>query len=234
MFNKKSLMFLIISLISILIVGCASEAGDASGNSEESMENVVAKVNGNSISTVEYEDLVQMMVSSYESQGVDFTTEEGEKFLEQIKSQAVNSLVQEEVLLQEAKANGFNASDETVDKQIEAVKSQFPSEEDFKTQLNNQNLTEDDYKKMIAKEIIIGEFLESEVKETPVSEEELQSVYDQYIEQISQQAGEAAEVPSFEDVKDQLEMQLTQQNQQEQVTKIIEVLLEENEIEIYI
>lgn len=237
MFNKKSIMFLIVSLITTLVVGCTSQGGDVSGNSEENMENVVAKVNDNSISTVEYEDLVKMMKSSYESQGVDFNTEEGKTFLDQIQTQAINSLVQEEVLFQEAKEKGFEASDETVNEQIEAVKSQFPSEEEFSVELEKQNLTEDKYKEMVTKEIVISEFLQSEIKEVTISEEELQAAYDQYVDQMKQmaeQTGEETEIPDFEDSKEQLEMQLSQQNQQEQMSKIIEELLEENEVEIYI
>lgn len=237
MFNKKNLVFLIVGLITTLVVGCTSQGGDVSGNSEENMENVVAKVNDNSISTVEYEDLVKMMKSSYESQGVDFNTEEGKTFLDQIQTQAINSLVQEEVLFQEAKEKGFEASDETVNEQIEAVKSQFPSEEEFSVELEKQNLTEDKYKEMVTKEIVISEFLQSEIKEVTISEEELQAAYDQYVDQMKQmaeQTGEETEIPDFEDSKEQLEMQLSQQNQQEQMSKIIEELLEENEVEIYI
>ncbi|MCC5911026.1 MAG: SurA N-terminal domain-containing protein [Clostridiaceae bacterium] len=236
MFSKKSLLVLVVGLVAILMIGCTTENNNSANDLGE-MGDVVATVNGVDIDIEVFQDTVEQMMFSYEQQGFALEGEEGEEILEQIKQQAINSLVQQEVLLQEAKQGGYDVPDEMVEEELESIKTQFPTEEEFEMALQESQLTENALKDMLVDEMQIEQLIQSKVKEVAVSEDEVKETYEQYKMQMELQmegAEEVQEMPSFEEVKDQLEAQIQQGKQQEQIGQIIEELMEKSEIQIFI
>ena len=229
MLRKKCLLLVVLGLVTLLAMGCASE-GENENRPEDSdwdMDEIVASVSGTEITRGEFEGTVARTRLSYEQQGANFTGEQGEAMLDQIREQAINTLVHEELLLQEAREKGFEATQEAVEEELEGAKAQYPSEEEFATVLEANYLNEDDFKKMIANNMVIDEFLQSEIEEAPVSDEDVQQLYDQY-------AAQTEDMPALEDVKSQLELEISQQNQQAQIGVLIEQLMEKSEVEIFI
>jgi len=236
MFSIKKLLVLVICLVTILVIGCTTE-NNSSTNGLGEMGDVAATVNGVDIKLEVFQDTVEQMKVSYGQQGFDFEGEEGEEVLEQIKQQAINNLIQQEVLLQEAKQEGYDATDEMVEEELRNVKTQFPTEEEFEMALEANQLTENEFKEMLVNEIQIELLLQSKVEEIAVSEDEVEEMYEQYIQQIEQRIEgdkEVQEVPPFEDVKDQLKAQIQQGKQQEQEERIIEELMGKSEIQVFI
>lgn len=233
---KKKIFFITIVLVGLLVLGCSPNGEDISDDELEK-EDVAATVNGVNISKEDFENTVNRMVQSYEMQGFTFEDEDGEEMLEQIRNQAIDSLVKDEVLFQEAEKEGYDASEEDIQEQLELLKDQFPSEDDFNTALQENNLTELDVTDMIARDIKIEQFVESKIKGITVDEEEVKEMYDQYKEQFEaskEEADEAQIMPDYEEVKSQLEMQIRQQKEQAYFMEMMEDLMEQNEIDIYI
>lgn len=239
MFSKKRILFIFVGLAALLIMGCSSD-GDDLTKDEGEIDDAVAIVNGDEISREVFEDIVERMVLSYEQQGLSFEGEEGEAALDLLRQQVINSLVQEKVLLQEAEKKGYHVSDEEVEKELELIKKQFSSEEEYKTTLQDNQLTEEEIKRSLFSEMVIEQFIEKEVQEVTISEEEVRMMYDQYKAQMEAQKEEGAEeteesleMPAFEEIKQQLEAQIKQQKEQTMFSEMIEKLMEKSEIEIF-
>jgi len=227
MFSKRWLLFIVIALLAILVIGCTPKSDS----------NVAATVNGEDISLEVFEAAVDRMVLGYQQQGFNFEGEAGEVALEEIRQQVINSLIQEEVLLQESKQKGYEASQEAVEEEFEGIKSGFESEEDFKAALELNKFTEESLKNMIANDMQIRAFLENEIQEVDVTEDEIREVYDEYKalwESQNEESEEDTEIPSFEEVKVAIENQIKEDKEQQQFGKIIEELMEKSEIEIFI
>ncbi len=232
MFLKRIRLILIVALVTFSMAACATDNNDSAND-------VVATVNGVDIGIDVFEDIVKQLSSQYAQQGLDIEGEGGEAILQQIEQEAINSLVQQEVILQEAKNKGFDVSDEEVVEELENIKQQYPAEEDFETALQENDLTENKLKAMITDQMQVMNYinsLQSEVKVT-VSEDEVKEIYEQYKTQMEAQmegSENIQEMPAFEDIKDMLENELKQRKEQEQVGQMIEKLVEESEIEIYL
>lgn len=222
--------------MTILVIGCTPGEDDITGSSETG--ELAATVNNVGISTEEFEDAVNRVISFYGQQGIDFEGEEGTALLEQLRQQIINELVQEEVLLQSAKEKGYDVSEEIIAEEIEQIKAQFPSDEDYQIALEQSQLTEEELKQMIVSELQIEQFLKGEIAEVTVTDEEIQQMYDQYLAQHEDQGEEGTEneqeFPSFEEAKPQIEAQLKQQKEQEQFSQLLEQLMANSEIEILI
>jgi hypothetical protein len=235
-FSKKTLFVILIGLVAILMIGCTSGENNATGPGETG--EMAATVNDSGISMAEFEDTVNRTKAFYEQQGFDFENEEGTATLEQIRQQVIDDLVLKEVLMQNAKEKGYDVSDQQISEEIERIKAQFPSDEDFQTALSENQLTEDGLKSMVASELQIGEFFQNEIPKVTVADDEIQQMYDEYKEQYEAQMAESTEdgqeFPSLEEAKGQIEAQLIQQKEQVEYDRMIEELMENSDIEILI
>ncbi|WP_408009004.1 SurA N-terminal domain-containing protein [Pseudalkalibacillus sp. A8] len=188
-------------------------------------DKVVAQVNDEEIKGIDYNRALGQMQMQYQQMGQDPTSKE---VAEQLKEQVVNGLVDFEVIVQEAKAKGYEASEEDVNKQIDEIKGQFDDEKKFEEALKTNKLTEDQLKEQIADQIQYETYVEKEIPADEVSEEELKKHYDQMKEAQGDQA------PKYEEVKDQLKQQLQQQQKQEKVAQKVKELKKDAEISVKI
>ena len=239
-FNKK--MFLMILLaFSLLLSGC--NGGSSNGNSSPRGD-VVAIVNGENIYATTLDEYVTRALSSDIDQGLDLESEEGKEMKAQAESQLLNYLVQEKVLLQEAEKNNISISDDEVETELQLIKGNFPSEEDFENALVHNNLTMDTFKDSLRKEMTIDMLLKEKTPEISVSEEDLLEYYNSYQEymdnfvkdnpDMSEEEMEMFKLPAFEEIRDSLEMELIQEKVQVHNMELIDSLMDNSEIEILI
>jgi len=240
LFSKNTLLIVLTALISLLVIGCAAgenDTKDAGGTDQQA-----AIVNDTGISMEEFENTVDRTKVFYEQQGIDFEGEEGMEILEQIRQQVIDSLVQQEVLLQNAKEKGYNISEEQINEEVDLIREQYSSEDDYLTALEENGMIEEELKDMVASEMQIAQFIENEIPEAVIAEEEIQQMYDvykmQYEAQMEDNSEEDAEeerpFPSLEEAKPQIEAQLKQQKEQMQLEQMIEELMGNSDIEILI
>lgn len=90
----------------------------------------------------------------------------------------LDNLINEELLEQEAKKAGITVTDEDVNKEIEEVKKNFPSEEEFNAALQQSNMTLDDLKKQIPRQVQMRKLLEPKAKES-VTDEQVKQYFDE-------------------------------------------------------
>ncbi|MGP4059979.1 SurA N-terminal domain-containing protein [Halobacillus sp. H74] len=237
--KKTFLIVLIGFLVTIGLAACSnSDDESAEGNNEETeQENSgqsdetaneeeatgpVAVVNGEELSREEFNQQLDIMKQQYEQYGMDIEGQE-----DQIKQSVVDQMIGAELLSQKAEEADIEISSEEVDQRYEEMTGQFENEEQLQAALDENNTTEEELKEQVKLQMKVDEYIAGETEETEVAEEELQTQYDTLKEQQE-------DVGSFEEVKPTLEQQLKTQKEHEQVTKLVEKLREEAEVEVKI
>ncbi|OPL08495.1 MAG: hypothetical protein AVO33_11105 [delta proteobacterium ML8_F1] len=241
MHRNKTVLFLMVILAIALVAGCANEESAVEGPSSEETTNIEAAaiVNGVAIPMEDYQSALDQTFAAYEQNGITFDTEETKDLEKEITDQVINSLVDNEILLQEARNEGFDLSEEQLESEFETVKGQFPTQEEFEMALGDAGFTEDDLRDLIREENIRNDYLMSLVKDLDVTREEITAYY----ESASDAAKDAHEAeaseepftyPSLEEVEGDIENSLLQEKQQGVIQGILEELRDGADIEILI
>ncbi|MDW7670196.1 MAG: SurA N-terminal domain-containing protein [Bacillota bacterium] len=244
---KKSmlLMFLAAALV-FSACSAPAESEEAAGTPAVEMGEPVASVNGEFIYTTTFNRVTERMIWSYEQQGMDFEGEEGEVLRQQVEESVLDHLIQQAVMVQEAKNRELVVADEEVEAEFDALKSRFDTEEAFQEILDRTQFTESELKETLKTEMTIEALLAKAVEFVEVAEEEIVEFYTFYESQYAMQqeameeSGEELseeelakmQLPPYEEMKDNLRMQLLQEKQQEAVMAFVDQLMEQSDIEI--
>lgn len=110
----------------------------AYGYSAEVVDKIVAIVNDEVITQSELEESMLSFVADYQFR---YGPEEAQDRLSEAKSDALNRLVEEKLILQEAKRREIRVDEASVDERVQETKSKFASEEEFKQILSESGLT---------------------------------------------------------------------------------------------
>ncbi|NED94194.1 peptidylprolyl isomerase [Phytoactinopolyspora alkaliphila] len=249
----------VLSLLGVAACGEDDEAGDATapesaptaedeGTGQEAapepdlegIPDVVAVVNGEEISRDEF-------VTTYESQFQQMAMQaqmSGEEVdQEQLKAQTADSMVDSELLVQEADDRGFDASQDDVDTTLNELAEQngLGTADDFLAALAEQGMPEEEVMKQLELQVKVDQLISDEAGDIEPSEDELRKLYDDAVaqqeaagEEGAAEAGteEGAEVPSFEEVRPQLEEQAISQKEAEVAQALLADLRESGDITV--
>ncbi|NYJ16356.1 SurA N-terminal domain-containing protein [Nesterenkonia sandarakina] len=196
---------------------------------------VVAEVNGEELSgedfTVLYESQFQQMAMQSQISG-----EEPDQ--DQLKEQTLESMIGNELLLQDAEDEGYEASSE----EIEAIISDaaenvgMESSEEFIEAYEDQGMDEEQLRQDAESQVLINQVLDDlEVPEP--SEDELRELYDEAVAAQEDapspegaEGAEEAEMPSFEEARDDLETQATDEARNEAAVAHVDDLRSDAEV----
>lgn len=159
--NFKSILFLIITNI---IIFHLAEA--------KTVNRIVAWVNEDIITQSEIDKAMSML-------GSDITPEQRDK----LQQEVLNKLIEEKIILQEAKRQGIKVSPAEVEEALDEVKGQFKSIEDFKRAIKEEGLTEDDLRKQYEENLIKRELIDREIN-VVVSADEIKQMQSESSHQI--------------------------------------------------
>lgn len=188
----------------------------------------VAIVNDQKILGSDYNSALASVQGFMQQMGQDPTSKEA---AEQAKNQTIDSLIGQTLLLQEADKKNYKATEEEITKQLDEIKKQFKTEEEFEAALKKSGMDMKTFETQIADDIKLKQYVEKEVPAGEITDEEIQKMYDQFAEQ-GKSTGQ--EVPKLEDVKPQIEQSLHQQKQQEKLAQQVEELKKNAKIDIKI
>ncbi len=188
-----------------------------------------AVVNGTKISKADYDKNLTQLQTAAEAQGAD-VTDAG--IQTEIKKQAIDVLVNTELLRQAAYAEGAMVTDEQIDARYEEIKKSIGGTEQLAAKMTELGITEPALRKDIEGEILIQGHLSKAVdtSKITVTEKELTDAY----AQISSTAATGVTIPPLEEIKTQLEAQLKTNKEQELVNAYITKLREGASIEVLI
>ncbi|MYL50586.1 peptidylprolyl isomerase [Halobacillus litoralis] len=251
--NKKWLLSLLFVAFVSLLAACGNDEEGASDNKEqekqeeteqaesgeqpeapkpdlEGVPEVVASVNGTEIKKEEFETTYkgQFQQAAMQSQ---MTGQELDQ--DQLKKQVAESLVGQELLMQEADNREFTASEKEVNQTLEelAKQQQVGSADEFLAALEEQGMSEKEVKSQVKTQVKIDKLIAEEAGDVKPSEEEIKEAYDKMKEQQEKMDTEQ-EVPSYEEAKPTIEQQLTRQKEGQATQKLVDSLREEAEVTV--
>jgi hypothetical protein len=182
-----------------------------------------AVVNGVKIPLAQYEKNREQLIQTATFQGLD---PENESIKTQITAQALDVLVNTELLRQAAVAAGITVTAADVDARYEEIIATLGGEEQLNTKMAELAITPESLRSDIEGEILIKQHLDKAVDLTNIKIEdaEIQAVYDQ-----ANTPG--ADLPPLAEVRAQIEAQLKMTKEQEIIGAYIETLKKEAQID---
>ena len=191
-------------------------------------DKVVAVVNDEELTGVEYNAALTSIQGQMQQTGQDPTSKE---VAGQIKTQVLDTLVNQTLILQKAKEEKITASQAEIDERYATFEEQFGGEDAMKKALEAQNMDLKTLKSDIGDSIIFEKYQDKVVPADEVTDKEVQEYYDQAAAQ-SKEGGQ--ELPPIEEASEEIKGILQQQQQQELLTAHVEELKKDAKIELKI
>jgi hypothetical protein len=227
---KRIFTGILILSIAVLVLGACSKDSSKGNAEKENKEDLVATVDGKGISKQEYNKELESMKASYEQQGMP-ADQMDSKMKKELEKSVLDQMINAELLLQTAEKDGVSIKEKEVDAELEKIKTNFEDEKQFEEALKKNELTEDELKGQLKKQMTVTKYLDSKIGKVEASEQEIQAMYEQYKKQLESQEQKAEEL---EKIKPQLEQQILSQKKDEEITKIVKKIRKDNEDKVKI
>ncbi|MBO8127752.1 MAG: SurA N-terminal domain-containing protein [Peptococcaceae bacterium] len=213
--NSKRLLVLlgVVLVLSVLAAGCAN-TGDP-----------VAVVNGEEISSKTFEEELAAAKDYYKQMGTDLDAEENKEQLAEVKEQVLDQLIDRTLLEQKIEEEGIEVSKEEVDGEISKIEEQVGGKEELDKILKEHNLNVDQLRSDIEYQLALEKLAKSRVD--PVSEEEIQELYDQYAQNMENPE-------SLENMRGEIEQFLVQQQREKVLIELVQELRDNAEIKKFL
>lgn len=162
MIKKKNLLLFLalIMSISLVISGCSSNKSNAE---------VVAKVNGKTITKSYFDKYFSYQKKVAEKNGNiapdmwDEEVEEGKTYLSLLTDRVLEDLISQEILIQKAEEKNIALEDSAVEEEIKEFKNTTEKETNFKNYLKDMEITEDYFKEIYKKGMIISKLIDETI-----------------------------------------------------------------------
>lgn len=159
----KSVTFLVLLMAGCLLLGACTTSTSVS-------DDVVARVNNKEITAAELDKLYQSRLNG----ATQLPTPEEAQAL---KFQLITQMIDDEILLQRAEANGQNATDAEVEAKYTELKSNY-TEEGFQEMLKTQKATPEEIKADLRKNLTLEKLITKEItSRISVSQAEIDEVF---------------------------------------------------------
>lgn len=96
-------------------------------------------------------------------------------------AQTLDSLISDEIITQEGKKAGVQATDADINAEIASIQSSFGSDTEFQQALTSYGMTLDDLKKNMKTQVLLKKMLEPQVT---ITDDEVKQYYDQNLESL--------------------------------------------------
>ena len=146
----------------------------------QTLPDVIARVNGEAVTKAEFEKYIaQLEMNAGQPVPPDRRDE--------IYRTAIDRLVDIRVLTHEVKTRGLTGDEKTVEEQMQRIRSQFPSEEEYKKALSARGTTPEQLRADMLNETRINQLLQAETaKMAAVTDEDVKKFYDENPKEFAQ------------------------------------------------
>lgn len=244
--RPRPVLGLLLAAALLALSACGGGGSESSGSTEESSESssaasgsdlsgipeVVAEVNGEEVTREEfaapYEAQLQQATMQAQMGGGEAPDEEA------LQQQTADSLVDAELLRQEAESRGIEVSEEDVDAKLTelAEQNQLDSAQALIDALEKQGTSEDAARSQVETQVLIEGLVDDEAGDIQPSEKELRALYQQVQQQQAQAGKQAQPLPPYAKLKPQLEQQAVTQEQNTVAQQLVEELRQDADITI--
>lgn len=182
-----------------------------------------ALVNDVKIPQSEFNSSLKQLTEMAAKQGADTSDQTA------LRDQAINTLVNGELLRQAAIAAGMTASAEAIEKRFNEIRDGIGGADQLAQRLVEFGVTEESLRRDIENEILIQGLFDSKVgiKDIVVSDEEINGFYESI-------AAGSKDIPALAEVRTQIEAQIRQEKEQQLINSYIEELRTAAKVEILI
>ncbi|MFQ5482893.1 MAG: peptidylprolyl isomerase [Nitrospinaceae bacterium] len=147
-----------------LIMGAAQPAWPHGGHGHDdkppiSLPDVVAQVNGENITKQAILNPLKSTIQRYKDRGMALNDNQ----IKVAAKKLIDNEIKRRLILGKAKALGLTITPQQVSQRLERAKKSFSSESEFQKELESENLTLDQYKAELNKELLIDEVLLKEL-----------------------------------------------------------------------
>ncbi len=186
----------------------------------DSIPDVVAEVNGEEVTKDEFVVLyeVQFQQAASQAQAGGEAPDE-----DTLKKQTADTLVDTELLSQEAEARGISVGDDDVEAELTALaeQNQMASADELLAALEKQGTTEDQARSQIESQVEIEQLVTDEAGAFEPTDADLRKIYDQAKKQQAAAGEQAQPLPPFAKVKPQI----VEQAESDQINKVASTLV---------
>ena len=156
-------------LLAVVLVLVGTAAAVAVTRGMQRGTGVAASVNGDVIYASDLEREVAAIARQY---NIDLNSEDGRKQRAEINKIVLDQVIEQRLILQEARRQGAGATDRQLDQAINDIKGNFPTAAEFQTALTQRGLTEADLRSRLRTNLTVQN-LAAKVSTATVSEEEI-------------------------------------------------------------
>ncbi len=187
---------------------------------------VVALVGNAKIYEKEYLESAALIEQNASAQGADLNDE---AIKSEIKTQALDILINNQLLLAAASKSNISSTDEDVQKKYDELATQLGGPEALTTEMTKVGLTEEKLRSNIRERVIADKYIESvtDIEEVKVSDQEIAD----FIKTVT---SGGQELPPLEQIKPQIQQQILGQKQQQIVSDLLAKLRSETTVDIKI
>jgi peptidyl-prolyl cis-trans isomerase C len=165
-----------------LTVFCLTAVVATGSAGQAPAQDLVATVNGTGITRVEFD---RSFKAYLQQRGIPQQHLEKADQFGDLKMEAINMLIDQELLYQEAKKKDFIADPERLAGEIAPIRARFPSPEDFAKVLKEQGFTEETFADIVERRLSVQTLVETDIaKGISVSDEEVSEFYTNNPEQF--------------------------------------------------
>lgn len=172
--RRMKVWALVAAASALLLTGCSSDP-------------TVAEVNGEKILKSEFETNFNTYKSQVESQaGPDVwkeQTPDGRTRLQEAQDQILDMLVDTRLVAAKSASLGVTVEDSAVEKEIESARAYFQTEDKFNEFLKTQELTLEDLKEMLRKEMLFNAYYDKINENTVINDQEIEAYYNANMDQ---------------------------------------------------
>ncbi len=210
----------------------SESAGSGGGPDLTGIPDVVAEVNGEDVTRDEF---VPVYEAQFQQAAAQAQTTGQAPDEDALKEQTADNLVSTELLAQEAEERGFAVTEQDVDDELAtlAQENQLGSVDELIAALEKQGATEEEARTQLEQQMVIDLLIADETGAEP-SEQELRAIYDQAKQQQAQMGGQGQQLPPYAKVKPQLVEQAKSEQQGKVAQTLVDDLREDADITIHL
>jgi hypothetical protein len=208
-------IYFILFVLSIFAIGTVLFEGNfiANANAEVAIEVNGVKVDKEVVES-EIEQNFEQLKNQY-AEHLEDDPEFEERLINHVQNQVVERHVNHLVLKTNAEDEGIKIGDMDIEKKLQQTASQYPTEEAYMQALSQAGYTPETYKKTIKEQMKIDAYIQQNVEEPNISENEARQIFNENREMFG------GEEVSFDKVKEQIIAQLHQQQWEKSVQDFI-------------
>ena len=172
---KPVLLAIVIVFIASIFYGFGQHRR-STGNQIQHAGNIIAEVNGNAITYQQWYNAYMGLISRYDSQTLSSI---GDELLANLKNNVTEQLINTTLLHQFAEKQNISVSSDDVNGEIEQIKANFDSEQEFNDALKRNNLTLNQLRESLKSQIKVDKAIQNEYDKIDTSDEELAQYYEE-------------------------------------------------------